>query len=151
MSPRPVFHGQIGAELRELREARGWSQSQAVHLAGRRHLPAVSVQQLRFLEEGRTKHPDADILRSVAGLYGLEYQDLVARYVRANYGSVKVALDAPPAAPLDHRTWKLLEDDELPVLEAWRRSTAEGRQGALAVLGVSKKPATQSKRLGGRR
>jgi len=39
-------------------------------------MPALSVQKLRYLEEGRTKHPDAEVLRAVATMYELDFDEL---------------------------------------------------------------------------
>ena len=147
MTVRPVFHGQIGSELRELREARGWSQHQTVSLAKRRKLPPLSVQKLRYLEEGRTKHPDAEVLRALSALYGVNYDELVARFIVAIYGfgAARAATTETIHGPLAGN-WRLLQDDERQLLDAWRAATPEGRQAALAVLHVSKGPGQRTRR-----
>lgn len=89
---RPVFHPQIGAYLKHLRESRNWSQLQAVSLARQKGI-RLGVGQLRFLEEGLTKHPDAHLLQAVAALYRISYWDLAQRFVTANYGRDLVWLD----------------------------------------------------------
>lgn len=82
--PRPVFHRELGRLFTEKRTLRGWSQGQAV-LRSRQLGAPVSLNSLRYLEEGKTKYPDADALRALSKLYDLDYEDLVARFVRANY------------------------------------------------------------------
>lgn len=89
---RPIFHPTIGAYLKHLRESRNWSQLQAVSLARQKGL-RLGVGQLRFLEDGLTKHPDAQLLQAVAGLYRISYWDLAQRFVAANYGRDLVWLD----------------------------------------------------------
>lgn len=132
---RPVFHGRIGAELREMRESRGWTQSQVVDLARRRKLTGLSLQQLRYLEEGRTKHPDGDTLQAIASIYTLNYDELVARFVQASYGTAPVHLPTSGALSGD---WRLLMRWEHVALDAWRHSSPAGRKAALAVLRASK-------------
>lgn len=46
---------------------------------------SISLNALRYLEEGKTKHPDSGALRAVSKLYGLDYDELVAKFVQANY------------------------------------------------------------------
>lgn len=132
---RPVFHGRLGAELKQMRESRGWSLSQVVDLARRRRLTGLSPQQLRYLEEGRTKHPEADALQAVAAIYNLKYEELVARFVQVSYGTAAVHL--PTAAALTG-DWRLLMPAEHMALDAWRQSSPAGRKAALAVLKVSR-------------
>lgn len=86
MAGRPTFHAEIGRELAQLREGKGWSQRRAVDIARRKGLP-LGLGALRFLEDGKTKHPDADVLKTLCVLYGLSFRELAGRFVRANYGS----------------------------------------------------------------
>ena len=84
MPPRPTFHGEIGQYLVGLRRSQSWSQRQAVTIARRRGLP-VSLGSLRFLEQGKTKHPDRALLVAIATLYEVPFELLVQQFVRANY------------------------------------------------------------------
>lgn len=72
---RPVFHPVIGKTLKDARLRRGWSFGQTVIQAAKRNLP-ITKSSVRYLEEGKTKHPDAETLKAVAVLYGLSYRDL---------------------------------------------------------------------------
>lgn len=87
---RPTFHAEIGEFLVHLRRMKGWSQRKTVSVARQRGL-ALSLGSLRFLEEGKTKHPDRKLLEGVAALYDVPFVLLVQRFVEANYGvGVKV-------------------------------------------------------------
>lgn len=87
VAQRPTFHAEIGAFLVHLRQMKGWSQRQTVNMARQRGI-ALSLGSLRFLEEGKTKHPDRTLLAGVAALYDLPFELLVQRFVEANYGVV---------------------------------------------------------------
>jgi transcriptional regulator with XRE-family HTH domain len=86
MPRRPVFYPELGAFFLALREERGWNQSEAASLASRRQLSALTRQVLLRLEKGKTKNPEPDVLRDLAALYEVPYDDLVARWVNARYG-----------------------------------------------------------------
>lgn len=96
---RPTFHAELGAFFVHLRRMKGWSQRQATTMARERGA-SLSLGSLRFLEEGKTKHPDRALLEGVATLYDVPFEMLVQRFVEANYGvDVKVAgAEAPTAA-----------------------------------------------------
>lgn len=96
MSPkRPIFHAKIGADLHRCRGSR--SIAQILLLAERKHL-TLTENTLRALEEGRTQWPDAEVLRAVAGIYGLDYEPLAWRFVEANYG-VSPEVEFPKIEP----------------------------------------------------
>ena len=82
---RPTFHAKIGAFLVRLREMKGWSQRKTVTVARQSGI-ALSLGSLRFLEEGKTKHPDRVLLAGIAALYDVPFELLVQRFVEANYG-----------------------------------------------------------------
>ena len=130
----------FGAFLVQLRESFRWRQAQAADIATRREL-AVSRQALRGLEEGKTQSPEPELLRAVAQLYKVPYEELVRRYVHERYG-----IDLTPdglAAALQERFGSsnrvVLEADEPDLVDAWRHSTAEGQHAALTVLKASRK------------
>jgi len=87
MARRPVFHPELGAFFEELREKRGWTQSQAADLAQRRDLHVLTRQVLLRLEDGKTKNPEPEVLRAVAVLYEVPYDDLVAKWVATRFGT----------------------------------------------------------------
>lgn len=89
MPERPVFLPDLGAYLVSLREARGWEQSKAADIAGRRKI-ALSYQALRGLEEGKTKNPEPATLRALAALYEVPYTEIIGRYIERRFG-VQVA------------------------------------------------------------
>lgn len=83
---RPVFHKELGDRLRKLREAHDWSVQQAINIAKGKQHRALTLNRLRWLEEGKTKFPDAEVLRAVADIYDLTYAELAKAFVAANYG-----------------------------------------------------------------
>jgi transcriptional regulator with XRE-family HTH domain len=84
---RPVFHPELGQKLADLRDARGWSVQEAVNYSQAKHPKVLTWNRLTRLESGKTKHPDADALRAVAEIYGLDYHQLASAYIAANYGA----------------------------------------------------------------
>ena len=88
VAARPVFYPDLGAEIASWREARGWSQRQAALIARNRKLKTLSIQALRLLEEGRTKSPDAELLRDLAALYERPYEYVAGRFILARYDVV---------------------------------------------------------------
>src|SRR5262245_29342796 len=84
---RPVFHRDLGEVFVKCRTAKGWSVQRAVIAArGRKHA-TLTANKLRWLEEGKTKAPDQEVLRAVADIYGLEYRELARAFIAGNYGS----------------------------------------------------------------
>lgn len=83
---RPVFHRELGETLKRLREKEGWSVQQAIIRAKAKHHTALTANRLRWIEEGKTKFPDADVLSAIAEIYGIAYVGLAASFVSANYG-----------------------------------------------------------------
>lgn len=55
-------------------------------MAANQKLAAVSKGVLLGLEKGRTKNVDPDVLRDLAALYELPYEELVRRFVEHRYG-----------------------------------------------------------------
>lgn len=82
---RPVFHPGLGKFFSDLRERRGWSLRGAASIAERRKL-GLTYQLMFRLEQGQTKNPDPDVLRDLAQLYTLNYDDLVDQVVTLRYG-----------------------------------------------------------------
>ena len=83
---RPIFHALLGETLKGFRDDRGWSIQRAVINAKKKKHAALTMNRLRWLEEGKTKFPDQDVLRAVADLYEIDYYVLASDYVAANYG-----------------------------------------------------------------
>jgi transcriptional regulator with XRE-family HTH domain len=86
MAERPIFSADLGAYFRAFRERKGWNQRQTADIAERRGLPDLTYNTLRYLEEGKTKNPDPDVLKAVSALYDVPYETLVAECIRAQYG-----------------------------------------------------------------
>jgi transcriptional regulator with XRE-family HTH domain len=86
VSARPVFHKELGEFFVELRTQRGWKQRQAASIAFRRRLKVLTRQVLLRLEAGRTKNPEPEVLRALAELYEMPYEDLVQRFVERRFG-----------------------------------------------------------------
>ena len=86
VTKRPVFHPEIGKFFADMRAAKGWSQRQAADIAKRRKIPHITSNVLWRLEGGKIKHPDAEVLQSIAALYELPYRDIAAWFVELQYG-----------------------------------------------------------------
>jgi transcriptional regulator with XRE-family HTH domain len=93
---RPVFHPALGTFFKELRESRGWSLRGAASLAGRREL-ALTYQVLFRLEQGQVKNPEPEVMRAIASLYGLDYSDVVSRFIAMRYDLPGHSLDQQSA------------------------------------------------------
>ena len=86
VASRPVFLKEFGDYLITVRTEKKWKQQQASDIAARRGLTAVTYQRLRWLEEGKIKSPEPELLMEVADLYGLSYRALVDQFVTLRYG-----------------------------------------------------------------
>lgn len=84
---RPVFHAEIGDRLKGWREKKGWSVQRAINASAARHGKVLTPNKLRWLEEGKAKMPDSDVLRAVADIYGQSYEELATYFIGASYGS----------------------------------------------------------------
>lgn len=85
VAKRPIFHPELGAFLRDLRETKYASLRQAEFYAEQRGFKRLKRGVLAALETGATKNPDPGVLREFAALCGLAYEDLVTRMVVAQY------------------------------------------------------------------
>lgn len=85
VSKRPIFHAQFGEYLAGLREAKGWNQSDAARF-GVKKSKLLTRQVLLHLEAGKTKDPKPDVLRAVALLYGVPYEQIAAKHVACRFG-----------------------------------------------------------------
>lgn len=74
VADRPVFHPDLAAFFTGLRVARGLGFRQALDIAKRQKLPALTAGTLWGLEKGKTKNPKPEVLRDLAKLYGLSYE-----------------------------------------------------------------------------
>lgn len=127
---RPVVYPEFGRWLVELREARGWSQSDAARAAARAKL-SVSRQQLLNLEAGRTQHPSPELVVDLSKLYEVSPQEVAGRLFDAMYGQV-LTLTRAEEAPISAR--RVTEDpDEIWLLDTWRVLKPEGRTSVKAV------------------
>jgi transcriptional regulator with XRE-family HTH domain len=86
VASRPVFHKELGEFFESLREAHGWTQRQAGDIAARRKLNGLSRQVLLRLENGRTKNPEPNVLRALADLYEMSYEEIAARFIAVRFG-----------------------------------------------------------------
>lgn len=84
---RPVFHLQLGQYIAGFRANRKWSIHRAVLAARHKGHAALTDNKLRWMEEGKTKAPDQDVLRAIADIYEVDYIGLARAFVEANYGS----------------------------------------------------------------
>jgi transcriptional regulator with XRE-family HTH domain len=137
MASRPIFHADLGRYFATLRERHGWTQRQATSVARRRGIVAIARQTIWRLEIGKVKHPDAEVLRAVAVLYDVSYEDLVIRCVDAAYGvKLRVAKEGERARPAAH-VLVAFGPEEQRLLECFRGLKGDKkRKAALQVLEV---------------
>jgi transcriptional regulator with XRE-family HTH domain len=90
----------LGAFFRALRERRGIGLRQAADLARRRRLSILNLNSLGALERGKTKNPQPALLRELATLYEMTYEELVAPLIDQQYG-IDISATAPREAQLD--------------------------------------------------
>lgn len=83
---RPIYFEELGEFFKQLREGRGWSQSDAARFARQKKLAGLSRNVLLRLEGGKVKSPEPDVLSAVAALYEVSYDAIVREYVRFRYG-----------------------------------------------------------------
>jgi transcriptional regulator with XRE-family HTH domain len=135
MGERQIFYEELGLYFEALREGKGWKQTVAAGIARRRKLTGLSYNAIRYLEAGKTKHPDAKVLRAAAQLYSVPYEELVIRYVAAHYdvhlvpecATAEKALPATPAViPFAPAERKLLAE--------FRRLDLGQQQAVLSLL-----------------
>lgn len=148
MVPRPVFHPGLGEYFVALRSKHGWTQRQATAIAHRRGLQGIAKQTLWRLESGKVKNPEAEVLRAVAELYDVTYEDLVVRCVEAQYG---VALF--PAAPGREKpasqsrpALASFDPDEQRLLTRYRQVSARDRLVIDSLLSTMEAQAASRKR-----
>ena len=132
MAERPVFHPGLGEYFVRLREAKGWGQRQAAQIAEKRKLAAINHQVLLRLEHGRVRHPDAEVLRQVAALYGESYEDVAYRWFSAEYGVAREMTAEQVAMNLARERERTAGDDEeYAWLVKWRGLAPQGRKLAV--------------------
>lgn len=129
---RPVFHESLGQFFVSLREAKGWGQRQAASIAERNKLPGLTRQVMWRLEAGKTKNAEPDVLRSLALLYEVPYQDLVARWVKVRFGvTCTVTGEASKSEPVVRSK----VDRELQkTVRLWGNLTTRERSHVLALM-----------------
>lgn len=136
MPERQIPLPEFGSFLAGLRESMLWKQSQAADIAARRGI-VVTRQALRGLEKGRTKGPDPVLLRAIAALYRVPYEELVRRFVAERYGidfgsaDVTASIEKQLAA-LQERI--VLEQDERELIDQWRTMKGTAREKLLAFV-----------------
>lgn len=86
---RPVFYPDLGDFFVRLRTSHRWSMRQAAQSATNKQL-GVTRQVLLRLEHGQIKNPEPDLLRAVAALYSVRYEELAGLFIQRIY-----AIDLP--------------------------------------------------------
>jgi transcriptional regulator with XRE-family HTH domain len=138
VSARPVYHLGIGKELRDVRERKHWSAKQVCQFASSKGFPQVTPQSLRGLETGQTQYPDADVIRGVAAVFDLRYEQLAWRYITANYG-LRPEFSLPDVEPkldpaISAEAWRV---EGLP--PALRSAVIDTLRTLLAALDIARK------------
>jgi len=157
-----VFHGKLGEYFEAVREAKKqaegdhWSLRGAASLAKRKGLQGLTYQILFRLEAGQIRHVAPAVLRAVADLYGLVYEDIVAMYVSSEYGLGRdlhrqsrtrgSALHPGPGGVIDGSTTARVRElegriEELRVYESIVRHLRPLLAEALAAVGTEGHPA----------
>lgn len=99
MPSRPVFDRELGRFFEELRLRRNLaSQRQAAQVAKEKYHLELSYQTIRRLEAGQTKNPGPELLRKLATVYAVPYEELVERSVSRRF---RIARD-----PIGHEVGK---------------------------------------------
>jgi transcriptional regulator with XRE-family HTH domain len=132
MPQRPVFHSELGAYFTRLRQERGWTQRQTAAIARQKNMSAIGRQTVWRLETGKVKNPDEDVLRAIATLYGVTYEDLVARCVEAQYG-IEMRPAKPGAPRLEAVVAAAFDPEEQRVLKAFRRVKSAKQRHAIII------------------
>lgn len=83
---RPVFSEHLGKYFRGLRAAKKLGLRQAAQTAENKHLGLLTRQVIFSLEKGRTKNIEPDVLKEVAKLYAVDYEEIAARVINDRYG-----------------------------------------------------------------
>lgn len=86
VAERPVYLREFGRYCADLREAKGWNQSDAARYAKQRGLKELTRNIILRIEAGKTKNPEPAVLRALADLYGRQYREMVDRLVFLRYG-----------------------------------------------------------------
>ena len=97
---RPVFHAELGEILKKTRGRRA---IHTVTLMARDRGFTVTDNQIRWIEAGKTQHPDADVLRALSAVYGMDYEPLAWLFVNRNYGLKPEFAYEPLRVPPDPR------------------------------------------------
>jgi transcriptional regulator with XRE-family HTH domain len=106
----------------QLRDDRGWNQSEAADMSRRKGHPALTRQVLLRLERGQTKNPEPEVMRAVAALYGLDYADLVRQFVALRFGVVSDAANANQNEAGESKSYDLLR----PTRDQFSRLSSPG-------------------------
>lgn len=94
---RPIVHKEFGEYVEGLRTAKGWEhQMDAARYAAQRGVKVVTRNKLVRLESGKTRNPSAELLRGIARLYEVPYEEVVSVYTRYQFGiDLAIVRDQP--------------------------------------------------------
>jgi transcriptional regulator with XRE-family HTH domain len=133
MSQRRIFHAVAGAYLASVRKKRRLTQTGAARVAKAKKLAGVTRQSLRGIEGGLTKNPSPELLRSLATLYGEDYDSLVKRFVGYRYETMK-APGTAEVGPTPASTPVQFDPTERRLLRLWRQITSRKDQEIILTL-----------------
>lgn len=120
-------HVALGGWLRELRIAAGFdSQPRAEMRAQHLGLASITQGKLSYAERGWNPMPDPRLLLDLATLYGVPYEDLVARCVEAQYGLAMRPAQPGKARPETSVQPELTDEDRM-LVDFRRLATKLGR------------------------
>lgn len=130
---RPVFNRDLGLFLEQLRVGRGWTLRGAASFAARKQI-ALTYQVLFRMEKGQVKNPEPAVLKALAALYDVDYDDIVKRFVTKRHAVADAigAVSAQEPSPVDQRV-RLLEEQA----RALRGLVARARRQAIGLVATT--------------
>jgi transcriptional regulator with XRE-family HTH domain len=83
---RSIFHAEFGRYMEGLRTAKAWSQSDAARFAAKKY-PHITRNVIVHVEAGKARDPKPALLRDLANLYGVPYEEVARQFFRDKYGN----------------------------------------------------------------
>jgi transcriptional regulator with XRE-family HTH domain len=103
---RPIFHADLG---RILQTSRGKRAIKTVTLQAKERGFSVTDNQIRWIEAGKTQHPDQGVLRALCAVYGLDYESFAWNFINRNYGLQPEFALEPLQLPIDPTAQMVVE------------------------------------------
>lgn len=98
---RPVFHPELGAYFQGLRARRKLASLRVAERVAAELDLDVKYTDLQRLEAGKTLNPDPSLIRDLSALYKRPYEELVAKFVEARFGTTVEKLGRALGGPAE--------------------------------------------------